>query len=306
MRQIASWGGRASRAATATLLALTLTAAAGVGAGRSLTHIGGPPQLVNARAYGGDLLAVLLLPLIAVLALIVYALASARWRRRSDDEPEQVVDRPRTPWWLPWALLLITLAAVGGLAAALLLLLNRHGGQAHNPSLPPPSLGGTGTTGHAGTTEPASPTGVGAHWWIVVIALAVLALAGLVVWLRGREQATRRPEPAAEDIEVRRVVSDSLDAVRRERDPRRAVLRAYAMMESALGSRGFGRQRAETALEYLVRTRRTLQVDGGSLQRLTGLFERAKFSSHMIDQQMKRDAITALERLAHDLEAGQP
>jgi membrane protein implicated in regulation of membrane protease activity len=305
VRQIASWGGRASRAATATLLALTLTVAAGIGAGRSLTHVGGPPQLVSAHAYGGDLLAVLLLPLVAVLVLIVYAFVPARWRRRSDDEPEQVIERPPTPWWLPWALLLITLAAVGGLSAALFLLVNRHEGQP-TPSLPPPPFGGTATTGRGGTSQPASPTGVGIHWWIIVLALAVLAVVVLIVWLRGRERSDRRPEPAAEEQVIQRVVLDSLDNLRRERDPRRAVLLAYAMMETTLGSHGFGRQQAETALEYLLRTRKALHVDGRPLQRLTTLFERAKFSSHTIDQPMKKDAITSLEQIAHDLQAGQP
>jgi heme/copper-type cytochrome/quinol oxidase subunit 2 len=283
---------------------LTLTVAAAVGSGRSLTRVGGPPQLLSGHAYGGDLLAVLLLPLVAVLVLIVYAFVPARWRRRSDDEPEQVIERPPTPWWLPWALLLITLAAVGGLSAALFLLVNRHEGQP-TPSVPPP-LGGTATTGRGGTRQPASPTGIGIHWWIIAIALAVLAVVVLVVWLRSRERSDRLPEPASEEQVIQRVVLDSLDTVRRERDPRRAVLRAYAMMETTLGSHGFGRQYAETALEYLVRTRTALHVDGRPLQRLTALFERAKFSSHAIDQQMKQDAITSLEQIAHDLQAGQP
>lgn len=305
MRQIASWGGRASRAATTTLLALTLTLAAGVGAGRSLTHIGGPPQLVDAHSYGGDLIAVLLLPLLAVLALIIYTLWPSR-RRHSDDEPEQVIERPPTPWWLPWALLLIALAAVGGLTAALFVIIDRHGGQANLTSPPArPPFGPTGRTGNARGGHTAQPPGFVIHWWIVVAVIAALALVLLVMRLRNNAADDALASSADDQQVVRRVVVQSLDAVRRERDPRRAVLRAYAVMESSLGERGVARGRAETALEYLGRTLRSLRIDGNPVRRLTSLFERAKFSPHTIDEQMKQEALNALERLADDLETSQ-
>ena len=101
---------------------------------------------------------------------------------------------------------------------------------------------------------------------------------------------------------MRQAVTDSLEAVQGERDPRLAVLRAYAVMEASLAGHGVIRARAETSLEYLARTLISLRGDGQAVRRLTQLFERAKFSPHAIDGRMKQDAVNALQRLAHDLE----
>jgi hypothetical protein len=72
-------------------------------------------------------------------------------------------------------------------------------------------------------------------------------------------------------------------------------------MERALGAHGLARRPSETALEYLARALTSLHVGRPSVERLTALFERAKFSRHEIDGSMKAEALAALSSLRDEL-----
>jgi Domain of unknown function (DUF4129) len=134
---------------------------------------------------------------------------------------------------------------------------------------------------------------------IVVSALVVLALtAGAWIVLQ-RRRTEARPDRLSEEIAValERTIAD----LRAEPDPRRAVIAAYAQMERALAEAGLPRTAAEAPREYLGRVLPALGASVESVERLTALFERAKFSPHTIDREMKEAAITALESLRDDL-----
>jgi Domain of unknown function (DUF4129) len=79
------------------------------------------------------------------------------------------------------------------------------------------------------------------------------------------------------------------------------VIAAYARMERILDRHGFPRFRAEAPLEYLSRVLRELRVRSEAVLALTELFERAKFSLHEIDLDMKEEAIEALIAVRDDL-----
>jgi hypothetical protein len=100
------------------------------------------------------------------------------------------------------------------------------------------------------------------------------------------------------------VLDTTLEDLRRERDPRRAVIAAYARLERALAAHGFPRRPAETQAEYVARILDELDVDRGSVRRLTELYTDAKFSIHDVDAGMKEEAIDALERVRDELRAG--
>jgi hypothetical protein len=129
--------------------------------------------------------------------------------------------------------------------------------------------------------------------------LALLA-AGLFV-VRGRRAASAPvAEPAVEE-ELGAAVSDSIDDLRRESNPKRAVIAAYARMEGVLRRHGRARRAAEAPYEYLERVLRELRIRPAAVAELTELFERAKFSSHRIDVGMKERAIAALVAVREDL-----
>jgi hypothetical protein len=141
------------------------------------------------------------------------------------------------------------------------------------------------------------------QWWLAVLAAGGVT-AAVIVWHRGRRRqplVVAGPEDVAEQLSE--VLSDTLDDLALERDPRRAVIRAYARMEHVLASHGLPRAPHEAPLEYLARVLRELNVRAEAAHALTELFERAKFSQHEIDLAMKEEAIAALVRVRDDLEA---
>ena len=89
-----------------------------------------------------------------------------------------------------------------------------------------------------------------------------------------------------------------LAALRRERNPRRAVIAAYAMMERLMARDGLPRSAHEAPMEYLGRVTRAGHARVAQVHRLTGLFQRARFSDRPVDQDMRRRALAAAEELA--------
>ncbi len=110
-------------------------------------------------------------------------------------------------------------------------------------------------------------------------------------------------EEAAMLAALDEVLADTLDDLRAERDPRKAVIRTYARMEQTFAAYGVPRLESEAPLEYVARVLDRLSVSVYSARRVTQLFSRAKFSEHQIDAGMKDEAIDALAGLRAELEA---
>jgi hypothetical protein len=82
------------------------------------------------------------------------------------------------------------------------------------------------------------------------------------------------------------------------------VIGAYETMERLLAEEGrLPRRPFEAPFEYLARVLGELQVSRAAIQRLTELFERAKFSHHQISREMKAEAIDALQVVRGELVA---
>lgn len=137
--------------------------------------------------------------------------------------------------------------------------------------------------------------------WIPVLAIAALAIVAVVAFV---VSTRRRPAVSTDDALAEAVVEildDTLDDLRAEADPRRAVIAAFARLERTLSASGLPRERAETAQEYVSHALRVLEVGEGPVRRLTALYEVAKFSDHDVDAGMKGEAIAALESIRRDL-----
>jgi hypothetical protein len=74
-------------------------------------------------------------------------------------------------------------------------------------------------------------------------------------------------------------------------------------MEAALAQVDLGRRASEAPREYLARFEAGLGGGRGPAERLTTLFERARFSPHAIEEPLRADALAALSALRAELEA---
>src|SRR5438067_1995503 len=236
--------------------------------------------------------------LLAFVALFVVSFPFFVWivaSTRTDDPMRSLKRRERSIWRVAVLLLLLGLFSLG-------LYVKTHSSEGRKLKIPIPGGGnGRHPTQKLGQKIPFD--------WLPAIVVVSIAVVGacVVAYLMFRK-GTKRPPTQAEIVaELSSVLDDSLDDLRAERDPRRAVIATYARMERTLAGFGFARADAETPLEYLGRILRDLlHTSADAVSKLTALFERAKFSPHQIDPGMKIDAIDALVTMRDELRAAVP
>lgn len=242
-----------------------------------------------ALGYVLDLLFFLFLAIgLIVLAGVVWAL----WPRPGD-EPI-TIPRPPTPW--PLRVIIAMLPLVLLCAMFLIASAGRHPGQ--------PSLRFLAPAAPLAQGAPAADDGTGGTAAVAaaltVVALLAAAAIAIAVMLRRRSGTDARAgRPREEDLAE--AVELGLDALRVERDPRRAVIAAYAALEGSLTRSGLPRARHEAPFEYVLRALDRLPHQSGDLHRMAELFELAKFSHHDIDHAMREEAIDALVRVRDGL-----
>ena len=200
-------------------------------------------------------------------------------------------------------------SALSGLTMFLLIIVVVVGVRAMLDYERRPGGAGAGDPGFPGQLKPGQPTpsseqGRAPHVvWPLAIGLGALIAAGIVLAVViGRRRARAdglTPEALAE---LAQALDEAIDDLRRDPDPRRAVVAAYARMEQALSVYGLPRKPAETPYEYLHRVARQLEAEQ-PVAALTELFELAKFSEHSVDETMRGRAIDALTAVRREVRA---
>jgi hypothetical protein len=282
--RVPAWG---TLLAAAGLLAIVALASRSTSGGGGLRAIDFGPAVTAVEVVGYVGLAV---------GLAALALSAAMWRRRRQRrEVVRKVHRELGP--VPWWANVLALVVVGGMVAIqvavfiqFLAELQRlrgapgQQGPGVAPGVDPNALGPAGRDLTAMTIA-----------LVIIIALAVISA---VVLIRLRMQDDRTdPGPTGGRAHTMAAVELSLDALRAEPDPRRAVIKAYAAMEVSLSGAGLGRRRSEAPVEYLQRVLEAPTGTADELRTITSLFQHAKFSRHVVDEAMRGAAIGALERI---------
>ena len=204
--------------------------------------------------------------------------------------------RPRRS---PRQAMLLFLGAVAVIALCARLLAERGG-----------SLGGIFDTSRpeGRTAEPVPESGYQpefAVWPVVgVLALVVVALGAWWLSARARRAALRTP-PETPVEALADVLAATLDDLRSEADPRRAVIGAYARMERVFASVGLPRSAAEAPEEYVERVLGGIPISERAVERLTALFAWARFSPHDVRTETKEEAIRTLEHIQLELAAAE-
>jgi len=238
-----------------------------------------------------------------VLAVaIVTGIALSRDRRRREGEIERQEEPSRLPWWarallraLPFLPLLATLIVFSFgwqyvesslLAWSRLMMLAAPDGEAARPDVPVLSLPWLG-------------------WLLGLLALvaglAALAMAMLLLfaervarWWERRHRA-ELPEPLGEAIQ------DGLDDLAGEPDARVAIIKCYRRFEHVAALARVPRAPWQTPEEFMRETLRRLALPYPTVDRLTRLFELARFSVHPLGSSERDSARACLEEIRSEL-----
>jgi len=151
---------------------------------------------------------------------------------------------------------------------------------------------------------------------LLVIGVVALVLVGIVVWALVRDQAKRRARRKGKLVAPRRdgtrtaeELVAALDAGIEElsdtdRDPRRAVIACWVRLEQAAAAAGTPRNPGDSPTDLVGRLLREQRVNARVLAALLEVYRQARYATHTVDDQMRRQALSALEQLRADLGAG--
>jgi hypothetical protein len=212
---------------------------------------------------------------------------------RNSITPESLVKRKQRRF--------VSLLVLGAILLALLLLVRFRVDTPRRfeiPTLVPPGGDANGAIPDEGRYTPQFA-------WIPALIVSVLVVGGIAAawWSAAARKRGRGFDETNLAEALADVLEETLDDLRAEGDPRRAVIAAYARLERAVAAYGLPRHPAEAPLEYLARMLGELSVSRPAVRRLTLLFERAKFSQHDVGIEMKEEAIAALQKVQEELRA---
>ena len=160
---------------------------------------------------------------------------------------------------------------------------------------------GGGGGGPVGPPPKSGKSGVRFRWEELAVVLGLLLFVAFAVVTTRRRGKPGPLNFGAAPAALAAALDESLDDLRADPDLRRAIIAAYARMETALGSIGVPRRPAEAPLEYLERVLLALDTSQTSVRRLTDLFEWARFSHHEPEPSMRDEAVNALEAVRDEL-----
>jgi len=266
------------------VLLLIVIAAVGLRAGGAFSAAGDRAILgVSSHVLYWALVVTEAILFVAGLILFVFRLI---WLRKGGDAlPER---KRRSIWWI-----LLLPFMVFGLAHTLAVL------RAHRIGLHPAARVGAGADG-AGAVH---HTGGGSWPVLVVFIVVVLASAAVTVYRRSRSAAPLFADPESEPATgpLAEALAAGAQALREDPDPRTAIIGCYAAMERSLAEAGSPAKAADTPAEFLARATAGGLVRSSCASTLTGLFRRARYSSHPMTEDDRAAAMDALAQVRADL-----
>jgi hypothetical protein len=230
---------------------------------------------------------------VAAVPLFVFALAQIPQRRKKPED-ELVAESPRPTWWSGPVLILLVAGAV---AVPVVLVIWTRG--IFGQTQPRPAGDGRGLPAQTLVPTERSRGTPEAAWteWGWTPAAVVAGIGTVVVLLAVVSRPRRRryaPTVDAPRNEVAEAVEETIEDLRRDPDPRRAIISAYARMERVLAANGWVRRPSRAPFEYLEELLQRFAVPAAPASSLTELFEIAKFSRHPLDGETKERALDAL------------
>jgi hypothetical protein len=155
--------------------------------------------------------------------------------------------------------------------------------------------------------------------WFVPLAAGlcsavVLMIVGLVGWtllrdvLRKRRQKvvfrdeTGLPAAAAQDV-VAALDAGLVDLSDSDADPRRAVIACWLRLEQAAAAAGTPKQIGDSPTDLVSRLLQAHEVSADVLAALADVYREARYATHTVDDRMRVQARSALQRIRTELTA---
>ena len=244
-----------------------------------------------------DSLQMAILGLFTLVALLVLALLfprGLRRRKKDEDEFELVHEEPKPSPWVLFILLGLTLLPL--VLAGYLFWLRwtpLEQGVVAGPLSSVPRPRPFPPLQEAVRPMAGSPVFTGA-----VAALALMAglgALGVVLWIYLGDRMGEWVGPSAQTREgLAEAVEESLESLRREPDPRRAIIMCYRRFEQVLAGSGLARAPWKTPTEFLREALRRVALPADAVTILTRLFEVSRFSHHPVGQAERDAAVGSL------------
>jgi hypothetical protein len=229
------------------------------------------------------------------LSIVLFLSLQRRRRPEGDDEPgerDPSLPRRRSAFYasLPFLLLLVTV---------IYLAWTRWAPGAAPLEAPLAALSGLlDLLAHA--QKP--PTSLPLFDWaigtlVLGLALACCALMLLLVFAERVMRWRARPRGPARARPLDTAVAESLEDLRADPDARAAIIRAYRRFELALGAVRVTRAAWQTPSEFMRTALRDAAVPAPAVERLTGLFELARFSDRPLGPEARDAAYGCLDEV---------
>jgi hypothetical protein len=251
-------------------------------------------------------LEVVILGLFALVALFVLWLLMPRHLRRRKKDPdtiEMVYENPKVSPWVAVALLTLSAAPLVLMGYLLWRGWSPFGERVARllsaPGLPAPAAP---PVQGPFVPEASSPWFSGA---VTILALAVgVGCLALALWILFGDRMIGsweglKPRSSEGLLEA---IDDSLEALRREADARRAIVRCYRRFEHAVTRRGLPRKPWETPMEFMQKALGRLPLAPDVVGTLIDLFHLARFSDHPLGTRERDLAVDSLVEIRAALE----
>lgn len=121
--------------------------------------------------------------------------------------------------------------------------------------------------------------------------------------LRGDAVALPVAEPEDETESVETALADSLAGLD-EGSPRNAVVACWVRLEELATGQGLPRHESDTPTEFVARALEAYRLDREALERLADLYREARFSTHPLTEEHRRQARACLQRLVEEVRRG--
>jgi hypothetical protein len=221
--------------------------------------------------------------------------------------------------WLPLLAVAALLAAAFAAAALAEPQLDvRPPSQAEEELVPDPSGSITITEVPKESAKPVPNSAFVIPAWVETVlgalcALVVLLIVGVLIFFAVRDSVQARgrpididdgaPKPVSHAAEVAAVLDAGLDQLSKAgSDPRSVVIGCWVRLEEAAGAAGTPRHPSDAPSDYVLRLLAGHQISRSVLDRLAAVYLAARYSFGDVDDSMRADAVSALQRLRAELD----